>query len=50
MILARGFKPSSSTFALDARMTALAPSLRLLALAAVTVPPSFLKTGLSLGT
>lgn len=49
MILARGLRPSSVTFSCDARTTALAPSLRLLALAAVTVPV-LMKTGRREGT
>lgn len=45
-ILARGFKPSFSTTSPEAKTTAEAPSLRVDALAAVTVPFSLTKTGL----
>jgi hypothetical protein len=38
---AKGFKPNSSIFSLDIRTKADAPSLRVEALAAVTVPFSF---------
>lgn len=49
MILARGLRPSSLTLSSLMSTSALAPSLRLLAFAAVTVP-ALLKTGRSDGT